>query len=160
MNIQIRRSIIFAWLTTAVMCVAQPGSKVDARRSGGNLKSRTRPNVLFIIADQWREEAFGFAGNRDVKTPNFDRLARESVWFTNAVSTIPVCSPTRATILTGQRALTHGVFMNDVPLSREINTFPQQFADAGYDTAFIGKWHVDGHGRSAYIPPERRHGFA
>jgi arylsulfatase A-like enzyme len=111
------------------------------------------------MADQWRAEAFGYAGNRDVKTPNFDRLARESVWFANAVSTIPVCSPTRATILTGRRALAHGVFMNDVPLSPVAETFPKVFAAAGYDTGFIGKWHVDGHGRSAYIPPERRQGF-
>lgn len=117
-----------------------------------------KPNILFIIADQWRAEAFGFAGNRDVKTPNLDRFARQSIRFTNAVSTIPVCSPTRATILTGQRALTHGVFMNDVPLSPQAVTMPKLFA-AGYDTGFIGKWHVDGHGRSAYIPPERRQGF-
>jgi arylsulfatase A-like enzyme len=118
-----------------------------------------RPNVLFIIADQWRAEAFGFAGNPDVKTPNLDRFARTGVRFTDAVSTVPVCCPTRASLLTGQRALTHGVFMNDVPLSPQAVTLPKILAGAGYDTGFIGKWHVDGHGRSAYIPPERRQGF-
>ncbi|HLJ57861.1 MAG TPA: sulfatase-like hydrolase/transferase, partial [Chthonomonadaceae bacterium] len=84
-----------------------------------------RPNVLFVIADQWRQSAFGFAGNGDVRTPNLDRFAAQSVRFSNAVSTIPVCSPTRATILTGQRALTHGVFMNDVPLSPAAVTLPK-----------------------------------
>jgi arylsulfatase A-like enzyme len=116
-------------------------------------------SVLFVIADQWRAEAFGFAGNRDVKTPNINKLAHESAWFTEAVSTVPVCSPTRASLLTGRRALSHGVFMNDVPLSPDAATLPKSFAAAGYDTGFIGKWHVDGHGRSAYIPPERRQGF-
>jgi len=124
-----------------------------------NTSSRHHPNVLFVIADQWRASAFGYAGNRDVHTPNLDRFAAESVNFTNAVSTVPVCSPTRASILTGQRALTHGVFMNDVPLSPDAVTFPKLMAKAGYDTGFIGKWHVDGHGRSAFIPMERRQGF-
>lgn len=118
-----------------------------------------RPNVLFIMADQWRAEAFGFAGNRDVMTPHLDRFAGESVWFTNAVSTIPVCCPTRASLLTGQRAFTHGVIMNDVPLSPEAVTLPKIMAAAGYDAGFVGKWHLDGHGRSAYIPLERRQGF-
>ena len=123
------------------------------------LTANRRPNVLFVIADQWRQSAFGFAGNGDVKTPSLDRFAAESIRFTNAVSTIPVCTPTRASLLTGQRALTHGVFMNDIPLSPDAVTFPKLLARAGYDTGFIGKWHVDGHGRSAYIPKERRQGF-
>ena len=73
------------------------------------------PNVLFVIADQWRGQAFGFAGDPNVKTPRFDALAGESVRFVNAVSGMPVCSPTRASLLTGQRPLTHGIFLNDVP---------------------------------------------
>src|SRR4051812_18357243 len=75
-----------------------------------------KPNVVFIIADQWRAQAFGFAGDSDVKTPHLDALAAESSRFVNAVSTIPVCSPMRASFLSGQHALTHGVFINDVPL--------------------------------------------
>src|SRR5207302_1883382 len=76
-----------------------------------------RPNILFIIADQWRAEAFGYAGNPDVKTPNLDRLQGESIDFPNAISTVSVCSPTRASLMTGQGALTHGVFLIDTPLS-------------------------------------------
>ena len=117
------------------------------------------PNILFVLADQWRFEAFGCAGNPDVKTPNLDRLQREGIRFVNAVSAMPVCSPTRASILTGQRPLTHGVFLNDVPLNPETVTIAKVLRSAGYDTAYIGKWHVDGHGRSAFIPRERRQGF-
>jgi arylsulfatase A-like enzyme len=118
-----------------------------------------KPNVLVVVADQWRAQAFGFAGDPNVKTPHFDRLANESIHFANAVSGLPVCSPMRATMLTGQRPLTHGVFINDVPLNPEAATIGKTFKAAGYDTGFIGKWHVDGHGRSIWIPRERRQGF-
>ncbi len=117
------------------------------------------PNVLFIIADQWRAQAFGYAGDPNARTPNIDRLAGESADFFNAVSSVPVCSPTRASLLTGQRALTHGVFLNDAPLSPDAVTIAKVLKQAGYDTGCIGKWHVDGHGRSAFIPRERRQGF-
>src|SRR5256885_5129907 len=89
------------------------------------------PNVLVIIADQWRFDALGCAGNPDVKTPNLDRLAGESVRFVNAISTCPVCSPMRACFLTGQRPLTHGVFLNDVPLDPNAATIGKVFKAAG-----------------------------
>lgn len=118
-----------------------------------------RPNIVFVLADQWRAQAFGYAGDPNVKTPHFDRFERESVRFVNAVSNVPVCTPTRASILTGQRALTHGLFMNDAPLSPDAVTIGKVLGKAGYETGFIGKWHVDGHGRSSFIPRERRQGF-
>lgn len=117
------------------------------------------PNVVYVFADQWRQQATGFAGNPNVQTPNLDALAAESVHFSGAVAGCPVCCPARASLLTGQRPLTHGVFVNDVPLRPGGPSIAQAFAGAGYDTAYIGKWHVDGHGRSSYIPPERRLGF-
>lgn len=117
------------------------------------------PNVVFVIADQWRAQAFGFAGDPNVKTPNLDRFEKQSVNFAQAIAGTPVCSVTRATLLTGQRPLTHGVFLNDISLSPDAVTLPKQLRAAGYDTACVGKWHVDGHGRSAFIPPERRQGF-
>lgn len=145
---------IFGLAGLAGVSVVSSGQPVKGADGGA-----TRPNVLFVIADQWRAEAFGYAGNPDVRTPAFDRLASESLRFVNAVSTVPVCCPTRASLLTGQRALSHGVFMNDVPLDPAANSIAKSFSANGYDTGFIGKWHVDGHGRSAYIPPERRQGF-
>lgn len=118
-----------------------------------------RPNVVVVLADQWRAEAFGYAGNPDVQTPHVDRLQRESVHLINAVAGMPVCCPTRASLLTGQRPLTHGVFMNDVPLAPSSASLAKVLREVGYDTAYIGKWHVDGHGRSSFIPRERRQGF-
>lgn len=121
--------------------------------------TRRRPNLVFVFADQWRAEATGYAGNRDVRTPNLDRLARESVNFENAVSCCPVCSPYRAGLLTGQYPLTHGVFLNDVRLSPDVDSIADVYCREGYKTAYIGKWHLDGSQRSAFIPPERRQGF-
>lgn len=118
-----------------------------------------RPNVLYLFADQWRAQAVGYAGNPNVNSPNLDRLASESVNFVNAVAGCPVCSPYRASLLTGRYPHTHGVFLNDVCLSNDAVSLAQAFEGAGYQTAYIGKWHLDGHGRSNFIPPERRQGF-
>jgi arylsulfatase A-like enzyme len=117
------------------------------------------PNVVFVFGDQWRQCATGFGGDPNVRTPNLDALARESIHFTHAISGCPVCTPYRASLLTGQRPLTHGLFLNDVPIQPQGPSIAEAFAAAGYDTAYIGKWHVDGHGRSNYIPPERHLGF-
>ena len=118
-----------------------------------------RPNVVYVFGDQWRAQATGYAGNPDVLTPHLDRLAAESVNFEYAVAGVPVCSPSRGCLLTGQTALTHGVFVNDVPVRPAGPSIADAFRDAGYATAYIGKWHVDGQGRSNYIPPDRRLGF-
>ena len=139
-----------------VLCGAQAGpAPATAPGSGAS----ARPNILLIVADQWRAGAFGFAGDHEVRTPNLDRLQRVSVDFVHAMSSLPVCCPTRASLLTGQRALTHGVFMNDVPLAPAAVTLAKVLGQAGYDTAYIGKWHLNGDGRSAFIPRERRQGF-
>ncbi|MBN9693669.1 MAG: sulfatase [Verrucomicrobia bacterium] len=127
--------------------------------AGLRAESPATANVVVLLADQWRAQAFGFAADPNVRTPNFDRLARESVHFRHAVAGIPVCSPTRASLLTGQRPLTHGIFLNDVPLSTNAVTLAKVLRQAGWQTGAIGKWHLDGQGRSAFIPPERRQGF-
>lgn len=119
----------------------------------------SQPNVLILIADQWRAQAFGYAGDPNVKTPHIDALERESVDFNHAISSVSVCCPTRASLLTGQRPLTHGVFLNDVPLATDAVTFAKVLRTAGYDTGYVGKWHLNGDGRSAFIPRERRQGF-
>lgn len=147
--------------TTLVLCWCCLHSGLapaaDAVRDGS--RQRPRPNIVFVFADQWRAQALGYAGNPVVKTPNIDRLATESIRFVNAVSGCPVCSPMRATLLTGQRPLTHGVFVNDVQLDPNAVTIGKVLKQHGYDTAYIGKWHLDGDGRSRYIPPDRRQGF-
>src|SRR4051812_3309252 len=116
-------------------------------------------NILFILADQWRAQAFGHAGDPNVQTPHIDKLQREGIRFFNAVAGVPVCCPVRASLMTGQRALSHGVFLNDVALSPGAETIAKVLGRQGYDTGYIGKWHLNGDGRSAFIPPERRQGF-
>ena len=121
--------------------------------------SLNRPNIVYVFADQWRVQDTGYAGNSQVKTPHLDSLAAQSINFTHAVAGIPVCCPARACLLTGQHALTHGVFVNDVHLADDTVSMAKLFKAVGYDTAYVGKWHVDGRGRSNYIPPESRQGF-
>jgi arylsulfatase A-like enzyme len=118
-----------------------------------------KPNIVYLLADQWRASAFGFAGDLNVKTPQLDKLAAQSVRFANAVSVCPVCTPYRAALMTGRFPTTTGMFLNDLYLPDSELCMGEIFKAAGYDTAYIGKWHLDGHGRKSYIPPERRQGF-
>ena len=142
----------------ALITSCQTNTSTDNESNTGQY---TQPNVLILMADQWRAQAFGYAGDPNVKTPHLDRLARESANFVNAVSGMPVCCPQRASMMTGQRPLTHGVFMNDVQLDSQAVAMGKIFSGAGYDTGYIGKWHLDGRGRLQYIPPGgRRQGFA
>ena len=119
----------------------------------------THPNIIFVFADQWRYQATGFGGDPNVKTPHLDALARRSLNFSNAISGCPVCCPARSSLLTGRYPDQHGVFVNDVHLNTDAVSMAQAFSTGGYHSGYIGKWHVDGHGRSNYIPPERRQGF-
>ncbi|MBI9016082.1 MAG: sulfatase [Phycisphaerae bacterium] len=125
------------------------------------LKPAKKPNIIFIFADQWRAQACGYAGDPNLagKTPHLDKLAGESVNLSNAVSTCPVCTPYRASLLTGQYPLSHGLFLNDAPLAQNALSIAEVYKAEGYDTAYVGKWHIDGHGRGSYIPKERRQGF-
>ena len=124
-----------------------------------NMNNETKPNVVYLLTDQWRAKATGYNGDPNAVTPNIDRLAASSINFANAIGSSPVCTPARAALLTGRYPTSTGMFMNDVPLSPEAESIGKCFKASGYDTAYIGKWHVDGHGRASYIPPERRQGF-
>jgi len=100
-----------------------------------------RPNIIFILMDdlRWDEMDYPF-----VKVPNLQRIAREGLRFRNAFVTTPLCSPGRASFLTGQYAHKHGITDNTdrSPRSHQLVTFPRLLHDAGYETAFIGKWHM------------------
>ncbi|MBW3540224.1 MAG: sulfatase [Planctomycetes bacterium] len=103
-----------------------------------------RPNVLFILVDDLRRDDLGCAGHPFVETPQIDRLAREGVRFDNAFTVAPLCSPSRASILTGLYPHAHGITDNTdrSEQSHRLATFPQAFQASGYETAFIGKWHM------------------
>jgi arylsulfatase A-like enzyme len=139
----------------------------------------SRPNLLFVFADQFRKQAVGFMKEDPVITPNFDRFASEGVAFTNAVSSCPICSPYRAMIMTGKFPLTTGMTSNCMPgTDLEMKTTEVTVGDIlkefGYATGYIGKWHLEipSLNRSAqpidsatdawdgWTPPgPRRHGF-
>jgi N-acetylglucosamine-6-sulfatase len=103
-----------------------------------------KPNILFILTDDHRYDAFSCMGHPVVKTPNLDRIANEGANFHNTFVTTSLCSPSRASFLTGQYAHTHGVVTNHTMWNDRNVTFLELVKKAGYDTAFIGKWHMPG----------------
>lgn len=119
-----------------------------------------RPNLLFVFADQMRGMDMGCAGNPQVRTPHLDSLAEEGTLFVHAYANAPVCTPSRAMLLTGKYPLTVKVVANDLPLPATERTLGEILQEAGYRTGYIGKWHLDGVPRNRFTPPgPRRHGF-
>jgi arylsulfatase A-like enzyme len=101
-----------------------------------------RPNVVVIITDDQRWDAMSIAGNPYLHTPNIDRLAREGVYFKNYFCTTSLCSPSRASILSGLYAHSHGVINNFTEYPTNLASFPRVLQSQGYATAYIGKWHM------------------
>lgn len=109
-----------------------------------------RPNLLFIYTDDQRWDALGFIQKEQrpkarfpwLQTPNLDRLRSQGAHFTNAFCTTSLCSPSRATFLTGQYAHTHGVTNNHTALPPGTVTYATLLQQAGYATGFVGKWHM------------------
>jgi arylsulfatase A-like enzyme len=119
-----------------------------------------RPNLVLVFADQMRGMDMGCAGNPQVQTPCLDRLAAEGARLCRAYANAPVCTPSRAVLLTGRHAIATTVVANDLPLPEGLPTLGSCMRGAGYRTAYIGKWHLDGVPRSRWTPPgPRRHGF-
>ncbi|MBC2737742.1 MAG: sulfatase [Desulfobacteraceae bacterium] len=107
------------------------------------------PNMIFVLTDDHRWDALSAMGHPFLQTPHLDRLANEGILFENAFVTTSLCSPSRASFLTGQYAHTHGVVTNHTPWDNRNVTFLEQLNAAGYETAFIGKWHMPGDGLPA-----------
>lgn len=142
---------------------------------------KKRPNLLVVMADQFRGNAMGFRGEESVMTPNFDKFAKQAVVFNQAVSGYPVSSPARGMFLSGAYPHSNGVIANcqsqtatqDVELKEDMVCWSDVLKSEGYHTAYIGKWHLDKPYKpyvncsnnwgaiawNEWCPPERRHGF-
>ncbi|RAJ10235.1 sulfatase family protein [Arenibacter echinorum] len=143
-----------------------------------------RPNIIFVLADDHRYDAMEFMGHPFLKTPNMNRMAGQGLVFKNAYVTTSLCSPSRASILSGLYAHNHGVVDNYHSVDENLKFFPSYLKDNGYETAFIGKWHMggeddspregfdywlsfkgqgtywaDGHGTSREVPQNNSDGF-
>ncbi len=127
------RSLILSGALAAMACAPLPGLQAEERSQ--------RPNIVVVVIDDLRFDELGFMG-ADVPTPAMDRLASEGVVMTNAFVTTSLCSPSRASLLTGMAMRNHGVVDNNVPLSDELTIFPEMLQTVGYETALIGKWHM------------------
>lgn len=100
------------------------------------------PNILFILLDDLRWDTVGYAGHPNLKTPNIDRIANEGVNFRNAFSTTSLCSPSRASLLSGLYAHRHGVTNNFTEFPSALDSFPKALQRVGYTTAYVGKYHM------------------
>ncbi|MCA9155063.1 MAG: sulfatase-like hydrolase/transferase, partial [Planctomycetales bacterium] len=124
----------------AISCLSfwlspQPATTADEPR---------RPNVLVIVADDMRPDAFGAAGNNVIQTPNLDALAKRGMMFTRAVCANPICTPSRAELLTGCSGFRNGTLDFGRPIHSELTTWAAAMKKAGYRTTYVGKWHNDG----------------
>jgi N-acetylglucosamine-6-sulfatase len=149
-------------------------------REGG---AASQPNIIFILCDDHRWDALSAMGHPFLETPHLDAMIRNGVHFSHAFVTNSLCSPSRASILTGLYPHNHGVGDNYHPVDPSLRFFPEDLQDAGYETAFIGKWHMgdvddpqrgfdhwvafrgqgtyyaDGHGTTRMVPQTTYDGF-
>ncbi|MGD2175396.1 MAG: sulfatase, partial [Candidatus Brocadiaceae bacterium] len=115
--------------------------------------SERPPNLLLVFADQMRGQDMACAGNPQVHTPNLDALAEGGVLFENAVANNPVCTPSRASLLTGLYPLAHRALTNDLPVRTDGPSLGKVLREASCRTGYIGKWHLGGVPRDRFIPP-------
>ncbi|TFG88034.1 MAG: twin-arginine translocation signal domain-containing protein, partial [Gemmatimonadales bacterium] len=144
-----RRDFLAA-TAAAALAAAQPARTQPVKR----------PNLVFVFADQLRYASCGYAGDPLARTPNIDRLAAQGTSFSNAVSSTPVCSAFRASLLTGKYTTSTGMVINELRLSPDHECFGHVLSRGGYQTAYIGKWHLWANqlgrhddDRNAFIPP-------
>jgi arylsulfatase A-like enzyme len=102
-----------------------------------------RPNIVFILSDDHNFRALGCHPGSQVKTPNLDRIAKEGTHFTHCVVSSPICTPSRAALITGQSGYRSGVTFFSKPIAPQAPRIPAILSEAGYNTAFTGKWHND-----------------
>ncbi len=149
---------------------------------GASAQKSLSPNLVFVFPDEMRAQTLGFLGEEKVKTPVLDRFEKESVYFSNAVSNYPVCSPTRAMLFSGLYPLKNKVIGNctsesakfGCELPSDARCWSDVLKEKGYSLGYIGKWHLDSPHEpyiptsnnlgdpkwNEWTPPSRRHGFS
>jgi len=122
-----------------------------------------KPNIIVYLSDQQRWDTMGCYGQKLDVTPNLDRLAAGGVLFNNAFTCQPLCAPARAALQTGLYASQTGVYRNNIALRPDADTVAKRLRAAGYDTAYVGKWHLASEEGADFsdapVPHERRGGF-
>ncbi len=136
--------VALAFSVAALAGCGQRGGEPGDGKGGGAAAGDRPPNVVVILVDDLRWDDLGIEGHPFVETPAIDQVAREGVRFRNAFATTPLCSPSRAAILTGQYVHTNGIIDNTArdSASHQLQTFARPLAAAGYQTGFFGKWHM------------------
>src|ERR1700761_1462003 len=127
-------SILFFLIGLAYGVLAQNG---NSAAGGGR-----RPNIIFILSDDHAYQAISAYGSQLAVTPNIDRIAREGALFTRAMVTNSICGPSRATLLTGKYSHKNGYPLNEKRFNTDQLVFPAVLRDHGYQTAWVGKWHL------------------
>lgn len=165
------------------VCLQCATNQCQAQAQPAKESGRSQPNIVFILCDDHRWDFLGCAGHPFLETPHLDQMAADGVHFTHAFVTNSLCSPSRASILTGLYPHNHGVGDNYHPVDPGLRFFPQDLQVAGYETAFFGKWHMgdeddpqrgfdhwvafrgqgtyyaDGHGTTRVVPQTTYDGF-
>ena len=135
MNRQTRRDFLRVLGLTA-------GSLITGGSVFGKQRASRKPNVILIFTDDQGTIDVNCYGSKDLYTSNLDRLAREGALFENMFVTTSLCSPSRASFLSGLYAHSHGVMNNFTDYPTSLASYPRRLQEAGYNTAYIGKWHM------------------
>ena len=127
-----------------VVCVLLALFVLSGARGVEAVEAAGRPDVVFILVDDLRWDELGCTGHPFAQTPNIDRIAHQGIRFRNAFTSAPLCSPSRACLLTGQHVSHHGILdnTNRSEHSHQLQTFPMALQKSGYRTAYVGKWHM------------------
>lgn len=129
-------------LLASALLYRQPTATAQSAQALPKIAGAKPRNIVLILTDDHRWDAMGFAGHPFVETPHMDALARGGAHMRNAFVTTSLCSPSRASILTGLYAHRHRVVDNNNPVPTSLTFFPQYLQQAGYETGFVGKWHM------------------
>jgi arylsulfatase A-like enzyme len=157
-NLNRRNFLKALGMSSATLAIS--GCLNASKRQSAPAKKAGRPNLIYVFADQLGYIHCGYAGSKNARTPNLDRLASQGVNFHNAVSNMPVCSAYRASLFTGKYPTTTGMVINELRMNTNHECFGHVLTRAGYQTGYIGKWHLyanqlgnHNYPKNSHVPP-------